>query len=95
MKTLNIGIDIDDTIANTFNYLMPAVAEFYNMDLDYLKENKISYTTLTPKMKEQELEFAKANFDKLKFFPLFFIIVMSVAIFSNGLFAFHPHVILS
>ena len=65
MKTLNIGIDIDDTIANTFNYLMPAVAEFYNMDLDYLKENKISYTTLTPKMKEQELEFAKANFDKL------------------------------
>ena len=34
MKTLNIGIDIDDTIANTFNYLMPAVAEFYNMDLN-------------------------------------------------------------
>ena len=65
MKQLTIGIDIDDTITNTFYYLMPAVAEFYNMDLNYLKENKISYTSLTPEMKEQELEFAKANFDKL------------------------------
>lgn len=65
MKQLTIGIDIDDTITNTFDYLMPAVAEFFNMDLNYLKENNISYTSLTPQMKEQELEFARANFDKL------------------------------
>lgn len=65
MKQLTIGIDIDDTITDTFYHLMPAVAKFFNEDINYLKENKISYTTLTPKMKEQELEFAKANFDKL------------------------------
>ena len=65
MKQLTIGIDIDDTITNTFDYLMPAVADFYKMDLNYLKENKISYTSLTPKMKEQELEFARTYFDKL------------------------------
>lgn len=65
MKQLTIGIDIDDTITNTFYHLMPAVAEFYNKDLEYLKENKISYTTLTPEMKEQELEFARTYFDKL------------------------------
>lgn len=65
MKQLNIGIDIDDTLTNTFDYLIPAVAEFYNMDIDYLKEHKISYTSLTPEMKEKELEFARTYFDKL------------------------------
>ena len=56
-----IGIDIDDTITNTFYHLMPAVADFYNMELEFLKENKISYTTLTPKMKEQETIFANTT----------------------------------
>lgn len=65
MKQLTIGIDIDDTITNTFYHLMPAVAKFYNMDLEYLKQNKISYTSLTPEMKTKELEFAREYFDKL------------------------------
>ena len=65
MKQLTIGIDIDDTITDTFYHLMPAVAEFFNEDINYLKENKISYTSLTPNMKEHELEFARENFDKL------------------------------
>lgn len=65
MKQLTIGIDIDDTITDTFYHLMPAVAKFFNEDINYLKENKISYTSLTPDMKEHELEFARENFDKL------------------------------
>lgn len=65
MKQLTIGIDIDDTITDTFYHLMPAVAEYFNKDIEYLKENKISYTSLTPKMKEKELEFARKYFDKL------------------------------
>lgn len=64
MKKLTIGIDIDDTITDTFYHLMPAVAEYFNVDIDYLKKNKISYTTLTKEMKEKELDFAKENFSK-------------------------------
>lgn len=29
MKTFNIGIDVDDTITNTFDYLMPYIADFF------------------------------------------------------------------
>ena len=65
MKQLTIGIDIDDTIADTFYHIMPSVAEYFNEDINYLKENKISYTSLTPKMKEKELEFAREYFDKV------------------------------
>lgn len=65
MKQLNIGIDIDDTIANTFDYLMPYVAEFFKVDLEYLKANDISYTTLEGDMKERELEFAKAVYENV------------------------------
>lgn len=65
MKQLNIGIDIDDTITNTFDYLMPYVADFFNMELDYLKEYNISYTTLKDDMKEKELELARTVYDNV------------------------------
>ena len=40
---LKIGIDIDDTMADTFDYLMPYISEFFNIDIQYLKDNNISY----------------------------------------------------
>lgn len=51
---MNIGIDIDDTITETFDYLIPYVAEYYNLDIEYLKENDISYNTLPKEYNEKE-----------------------------------------
>lgn len=52
-------------MADTFDYLMPYIAEFFNLDIKYLKNNNISYNTLPEKMKERELEFAKKYQDKV------------------------------
>lgn len=60
---MNIGIDIDDTIMDTFDYLMPYVAEFFNADIDELKNKNISYSTLPKEWKEKELDFCKKYYD--------------------------------
>ena len=65
MKQLTIAVDIDDTITNTFDYLIPYIAKFYQIDENYLRENNISYTTLTKEMKEKELEFAWEYYEKV------------------------------
>lgn len=62
---MKIGIDIDDTMADTFNYLMPYIAEFFEVDIKYLKDNNISYSNLPEEMKKRELEFAKKYYDKV------------------------------
>lgn len=62
---MKIGIDIDDTMADTFEYLMPYIADFFNVDIKYLKDNNISYNNLPKEMKERELEFAKEYYDKI------------------------------
>ena len=36
---MKIGVDIDDTMADTFDYLMPYIAEFFKIDIKYLKDN--------------------------------------------------------
>lgn len=40
---MNIGVDIDDTITDTFDYLIPYIAEYFNTNINYLKDNNISY----------------------------------------------------
>lgn len=62
---MRIGIDIDDTMADTFDYLMPYIAEFFDIDIKYLKDNNISYCTFPKEMKKKELEFAKKYYDKV------------------------------
>ncbi len=62
---MKIGIDIDDTMADTFDYLMPYIADFFDVDIKYLKDNNISYSNLPKEMKERELEFAKKYYDKV------------------------------
>ena len=62
---MKIGIDIDDTMTDTFDYLMPYIAEFFEVDIKYLKDNNISYSNLPKEMKERELEFARKYYDKV------------------------------
>ncbi len=62
---MNIGIDIDDTITNTFDYLMPYIAEYFNTDIKYLKTNNISYSNLPEEWKKKEFELAKTYYDKV------------------------------
>lgn len=62
---MKIGIDIDDTMADTFDYLMPYIAEFFDVNIKYLRDNNISYSNFPKEMKERELEFAKKYYDKV------------------------------
>lgn len=60
---MNIAIDIDDTLTNSFDYFQPFVSEFFNADLDELKEKNISYGNLPDEWKSRELEFCKKYYD--------------------------------
>ena len=60
---MKIGIDIDDTMTDTFDYLMPYIAEYFKVDINYLKDNNISYSTFPSEMKKNEFEFAKTYYD--------------------------------
>lgn len=52
-------------MADTFDYLIPYIAEFFEVDVKYLKDNNISYSNLPKKMKERELEFARKYYDEV------------------------------
>ena len=62
---MNIGIDIDDTITETSEFLMPYVAEYFSIDIDYLKKNNICYHDLPKEYKEKEGEFGKSTFGRV------------------------------
>ena len=63
---MNIGIDIDDTITNTFDFLMPYIAEHFKFDIKYLRENNISYMNLDEKITEEQYhDFGVKYFDKV------------------------------
>lgn len=62
---MNIAIDIDDTLTDTFEYLMPFVAEFYEKDLEELKRNKISYSNIPKEWRAYEWDFEKSYYDKV------------------------------
>ncbi len=42
-----IAVDVDDTITNTYEYMLPLVAINYNLDLKKLWDNKPSYKELS------------------------------------------------
>lgn len=60
---MNIGIDIDDTIMDTFDYLMPYIAEYFDADIDELKNKNISYSNLPEEWKAREIGFCKKYYD--------------------------------
>lgn len=37
---MRIGIDIDDTIMDTFDYMVPFVAEYFGLDPDEMKKKR-------------------------------------------------------
>ena len=43
---MKIGIDTDDTITDTSLHFIKFVAEYFELDENYLKENNINYVML-------------------------------------------------
>ena len=62
---MNIAVDIDDTLTESFDYFLPYVAEFFGADENELRERDISYINLPPEWKERELDFCKTYYDRL------------------------------
>lgn len=62
---MNIAIDIDDTLTDTFEYLMPFVAEFYEKDLEELQRNNISYSNIPMEWRNYGWDFEKSYYDKV------------------------------
>lgn len=62
---MTIGIDIDDTLTETFDYILPYVAEYFHVDADDLRKRNISYNNLPQEWKREELEFCKTYFDHI------------------------------
>ena len=54
---MNIGIDLDDTITNSFEDLMPYFSKYFNLDLNYCKENNYSYNNYPEDLKDRKKEF--------------------------------------
>ena len=49
-----IGIDIDDTLSETFDYMLPYVAEYFGVSADELRKRNISYNNLPEEWKGEE-----------------------------------------
>ena len=58
-----IGIDIDDTLVDTFEYFQPLVAKLTGKPLEYLIENDISYENTPKEWGMDSLDFAHRFFD--------------------------------
>lgn len=62
---MNIAVDIDDTLTDSFDYFLPFVAEYFGADEAELRRKNISYSTLPAAWKKDELEFCKAYYDRV------------------------------
>ena len=62
---MNIAIDIDDTLTDSFDYFLPFVAEFFGADINEMKDKNISYSNLPDEWKQKEIEFCKTYFDRI------------------------------
>lgn len=62
---MNIAIDIDDTLTDSFDYFIPFVAEYFGVDESELKSKNISYSNLPAEWKNDELGFCKAYYDRV------------------------------
>lgn len=60
-----IGIDIDDTLTDTFSYFQKYVAEGCNKPVEYLVENDISYENIPSDWGLDMFSFAKLYFDRI------------------------------
>ncbi len=62
-RTFTIGIDIDDTLVDTFEYFQPLVAKLTGQPLEYLVENDISYENTPKEWGMDSFDFAHRFFD--------------------------------
>lgn len=62
---MNIAIDIDDTLTESFDYFLPFVAEYFGADPEVLKKKNISYSTLPDEWKKDEIGFCRAYYDRV------------------------------
>lgn len=62
---MNIAVDIDDTLTDSFAYLQPFVAAYFGADAAELRRQGISYSNLPPAWRAQETAFGKACYDRV------------------------------
>ena len=62
---MNIAIDIDDTLTESFDYFQPFVAEYFGVDAEELHGRNISYSNLPDEWKADELGFCKTYYDSI------------------------------
>ena len=53
---MNIAIDIDDTLTESFDYFLPYVAEYFDVDEETLRKQNISYSNLPKEWKNWILQ---------------------------------------
>ena len=56
---MNIAIDIDDTLTESFDYFLPYVAEYFDVDEETLRKQNISTVTCQKSGKRMKLDFAE------------------------------------
>lgn len=61
---MKIGIDIDDTITDTMEYMTGIISEYFKIDYQYLIDNNIYYINLPDDIKDREKEFCFFAFDR-------------------------------
>lgn len=61
---MTIGIDLDDTITDTSVYFTKLLSEYFNIDEDYLINNRIYYINLPKELESKREEFEKYAFNK-------------------------------
>lgn len=62
---MNIAIDIDDTLTESFRYFQPYVAAYFGAELEELRSQNISYSNLPEPWKGDELGFCKTWYDRI------------------------------
>lgn len=64
-RTLNLAIDVDDTLAMTFEHMQPYVAEYFGVDVEELRRKRISYENLPEAWKEKGYDFNKTYLERV------------------------------
>ncbi len=62
---MNIAIDIDDTLTESFDYFQPFVAEYFGVELEEVRRRNISYGNLPDEWKPRGLDFYRTYYDRV------------------------------
>lgn len=64
---MNIGIDIDDTITDTEQFLQPYLSEYFKLDEKYLIDNKLTYLSYYETNSNEMIDFGMKTYGKILF----------------------------